>query len=193
LQWSWLKQILWYVAWQIHHVWFTYILSWNCKCIFLVYSISYCNVGSSRLVYYSILNYLGQRSQNISIKYPLINILKMLVLLTKTVYCSQLYGSYDSIKNVVTLIFFSSCFIKIVTFCWVTYTGSSKIYSSIQRGSIFKSFHIYLCPLVLQNYSIILTYLDEVNFSIFISFSNIFFCKVNDQPIFFLWAYEDTI
>ena len=83
----------------------------------LFYSISYCNVASSRLVYYSILNYLGQRSQNISIKYPLINILKMLVLLTKTVYCSQLYGSYDSIKNVVTLIFFSSCFIKIVTFC----------------------------------------------------------------------------
>ena len=42
---------------------------------------------------------------------------------------------------------------------------------------------IYFCPLFLLNYS---TYLDNVNFSIFISFYYIFFCTSNDQSFFFL-------
>lgn len=83
--------------------------------------------------------------------------------------------------------YFSSCFIKNVISWWVTYTGSSKIYSSINRGSILSVFtFIYFCPLFLQNYSLMFTYLDNVNFSIFISFYIIFFCTSNDQSIFFL-------
>ena len=50
----------------------------------------YCKVASSRPVYYPILNSFGQRSQYISIKFTLYR-QSLNVLLTKTVYCSQLY------------------------------------------------------------------------------------------------------
>ena len=50
---------------------FTFLsIDWHMK-VFLM-SKTYCKVSSSRPVYYSILNYLGQRSQCISIKFPLL-------------------------------------------------------------------------------------------------------------------------
>ena len=50
-------------------------------------------VASSRPVYYSILNSFGQKSQYISIKFPLKTVWKCFgVLLTKKFYCSWLYG-----------------------------------------------------------------------------------------------------
>ena len=55
----------------------------------------YRKVGSTRPVYYSILNSFGQRSQYISIKFPLHkqSWKSLNVLLTETVYCSRLYGN----------------------------------------------------------------------------------------------------
>ena len=67
------------------------------------------------------------------------------------------------------------------------FLGSSKIYSSINRGSIFKCFHIYLfLSFTFKKIFPDVYLLDNVNFSIFISFYNIFFCTSNDQCIIFL-------
>ena len=54
-------------------------------------NIAYRKVASSRPVYYSILDSFGQRSQYIRIKFPLHKQSRD-VLLTKTGYCSRLYG-----------------------------------------------------------------------------------------------------
>ena len=51
----------------------------------------YRKVASSRLVYYSILQFFGQRSHYISIKFSLHKPSENL-LLTETGYCSRLYG-----------------------------------------------------------------------------------------------------
>ena len=55
----------------------------------------YCKVVSSRLVYYSILTFFFQRSQYISIQFPLHKPSEnpwMCYVLTETVYCSWLYS-----------------------------------------------------------------------------------------------------
>ena len=76
-------------------------------CQFLLWWIYYCHSSKSTekktskthlcAVYYSILNYFGQRSQCISIHFPLhkqSENLWICYLLTKTVYCFRLYGNY---------------------------------------------------------------------------------------------------
>ena len=98
-------------------------------------------------------------------------------------------GCYDSIKNVVTLIVFFIMFYQKCDFLVSDlHRVNGHLRSTLQSTedqflSVFT--FIYFCPLFLQNYSLMFTYLDNVNFSIFISFYNIFFCTSNDQSIFF--------
>ena len=66
----------------------------------------YRKVASSRLVCYLIWNSFCQRSQYVKIKFPLHKQSEnpWIVLLTKTVYCSRLYGIYyDAICNCFSL------------------------------------------------------------------------------------------
>ena len=58
---------------------------------YLIIKMDYRKVASSKLVYYSILELFDQKSQYISIKFPL----HKSVLLTETSYCSRLYGKYQ--------------------------------------------------------------------------------------------------
>ena len=73
----------------------TYILEMYEQINFTTSDFTYHKVASSRPVYNSILELFGQRSQYISIKFPLHKPSEN-VLLTETDYCSRLYGSLFS-------------------------------------------------------------------------------------------------